>query len=1470
MAKAGQIILPYGDSPDNPPATGKVSLYAKNDKALYYKIDSGEEIPITASGGYAPLSHEHSADEILNFIEEVQDAMAPTISGLGNVTVIYDDAGNAITISGTPGITDHGLLSGLGDDDHTQYHTDARGDARYYTETESDDKFENLTTGVVGNVQYTYNSGGTITMSGTEVILRESTAFASAPKHYNMAPAEVSIPNKSSCVVVATIVSGSAVYDVYEGLEVFLIDLCTTIPVITLYRADDDLFARDWNDMSRGMPEKTHTRLTLGHDPAYLYGLTTTLSGSAYLQIAAGSMYIGSVSLNYPGFDSSVSDINFFYHDTSFSGVDGWGYTNQSQLNNTYYDDGSALVELTTGYYTNNWVYIISSSDSSRAVIITNSEEYDTLNSALSADIPQEKPGVCSALGVLVARITMQKGVTDGTIVSAFLDTFTGRKLDYHNALDGLQGGASDAMYHLDQASFNNLVYGDPAVFTTVSASHYYGVDHGELNGLSDDDHPQYHTDARGDIRYYTKSEVDTISGSINDKIFERFTVEEAQDAVGSMVDINSLSYTDATPLLAVKRQMSITADTSGLKLDGDILVPGVNRLYGTDATGAKGWYATPSGLNASGNDMEIQFNDSNALGADASFRWDKVNQALLLGDNPTLLPNNAFAYQKDVDAYIQVNVQNTSSGTNASSDYIITADDGDDSSFYTDFGMCNSNYDVEIWDAALAHDGYAWVDGGNFVVGTLTPGKKINFAVASIEHELHQADIVAEMDVDGINVTNGRTYRVDGQDVLAHDFERNSAGRVLGGTISKGTVSGTITVASGIGYAASGDKYVRVVWPTYTNQAVAGITYNYIAIDNTGALHITLAETTSKEYIRLGRCWYDPGASDVTAVWNIPAVIGDYQKTLNTFFQECMGTIVQNGFEVSEQSTPNELKLNIEEGTLWVRSSPYTFSSQTEFVKMFQCADFYVLLDTVNNDNTVDTTLWNDKTQNGYSALVTLASGTWAKALVCITTTGQVYYVYPEAEYATEDLAKNGILPFADTLRDDDNAFLATIVFQAGDTSISNRIYDIRPYFPKVFGSANLVAGGTVVDHRSLTGLTHDDHEQYHNDTRGDIRYYTKGQVDTISGSINSKIIIDHGLLTGLGDDDHTQYHTDARGDARYYTQSQVNGLIKLPGSPLNSLQYNNNGDFAGTTGMLFDSVNNKLTLSGTNATTRMVLGGEDDNTANAALYIQVDGDTTSEGMRTYFKRSTAGINGWITYYYDGNTPNIRITDEDDDPPYISFRTIGTGSYDTPQYANNFGSRGPAAGSTTGFKWEVNGTTIANMDSQWFQPPAGTTAQRPGTPTAGMIRYNTTVSNLETYNGTDWLSSGNFGTYFVTNSSDTSSSTTSSTFQLKLSLSTGTVPAGVYRIGWYYEWGYNGGTTDFRAQVQINNTTTIMEQRQEPQDVGTDQWHPVGGFYNYTAATSAALTIDLDYCSSAAGSTSYIRNARLEFWRVS
>lgn len=42
-------------------------------------------------------------------------------------------------------------------------------------------------------------------------------------------------------------------------------------------------------------------------------------------------------------------------------------------------------------------------------------------------------------------------------------------------------------------------------------------IDHASLNGLDADDHPQYHTDARGDVRYCTKAQVDAgLAGKAN------------------------------------------------------------------------------------------------------------------------------------------------------------------------------------------------------------------------------------------------------------------------------------------------------------------------------------------------------------------------------------------------------------------------------------------------------------------------------------------------------------------------------------------------------------------------------------------------------------------------------------------------------------------------------------------------------------------------------------------------------------------------------------------------------------------------------------------------------------------------------------------------------------------------------------------------------------------------------------------
>jgi hypothetical protein len=56
-----------------------------------------------------------------------------------------------------------------------------------------------------------------------------------------------------------------------------------------------------------------------------------------------------------------------------------------------------------------------------------------------------------------------------------------------------------------------------------------------------------------------------------------------------------------------------------------------------------------------------------------------------------------------------------------------------------------------------------------------------------------------------------------------------------------------------------------------------------------------------------------------------------------------------------------------------------------------------------------------------------------------------------------------------------------------------------------------------------------------------------------------------------------------------------------------------------------------------------------------------------------------------------------------------------------------------------------------ANTSTGYFDLPSGTTAQRPGTANTGMVRYNSTLSIVETYNGTAWTGLGGSATVSTT-----------------------------------------------------------------------------------------------------------------------
>jgi len=75
---------------------------------------------------------------------------------------------------------------------------------------------------------------------------------------------------------------------------------------------------------------------------------------------------------------------------------------------------------------------------------------------------------------------------------------------------------------------------------------------------------------------------------------------ETVQDIVGAFVadsDTIDATYNDAgnAESLAVRTQMSLTSDSSGIKLSGDASTPGNSKYYGTDSGGTKGFHTLPT-----------------------------------------------------------------------------------------------------------------------------------------------------------------------------------------------------------------------------------------------------------------------------------------------------------------------------------------------------------------------------------------------------------------------------------------------------------------------------------------------------------------------------------------------------------------------------------------------------------------------------------------------------------------------------------------------------------------------------------------------------------------------------------------------------------------------------------------------------------------------------------------------------------
>ncbi len=236
-------------------------------------------------------------------------------------------------------------------------------------------------------------------------------------------------------------------------------DLHTNILLGNVYRAGTTLHITNQNvvevsDHALNMIKRLKGTIPFAQESGGIIGET----GTRNLTVSAGVFWQGLTSFTTTDRDTSVADTFSAWHRNG-----GWTeLTAQTQIDNLQYDNGTGLATLANNQFGVHWVYLEADGE---FVVVYGQDSY-TLSGAEAAAVPAGLPPSMEDHAFIIGKIII---------------------------------GKSDAVFTTIESAFDTIFQGGLA------------TDHGDLIGLGDDDHTIYHNDARGDVRYYTQTQVDNL-----------------------------------------------------------------------------------------------------------------------------------------------------------------------------------------------------------------------------------------------------------------------------------------------------------------------------------------------------------------------------------------------------------------------------------------------------------------------------------------------------------------------------------------------------------------------------------------------------------------------------------------------------------------------------------------------------------------------------------------------------------------------------------------------------------------------------------------------------------------------------------------------------------------------------------------------------------------------------------------------
>ncbi len=315
-------------------------------------------------------------------------------------------------------------------------------------------------------------------------------------------------------------------------------------------------------------------------------GLILSVTGTRSIAVTAGTLWSRLTEFSIPAIDTNVSGtVETYYR----SGASTWTDADVSQYPITQYNrlSDNSLQSIGNNQYANWWVY--AEADDLEISLVYPQATYSSAAAAEAEAPPSSIPTHIAQNGILIGRIIIKEG--------------------------------TDAAVQVDSAF--------STVFTASAAS-----DHGNLSGLSDDDHPQYQKGTSG-------AALPTGGSIVTGQLF-RLTGQDGTNPPGMYWHDGTLWHlaSDYTNYVSAVAPAFDDDNTSGYFVGARWLdLTGGDEYVCLDATtGAAVWAQTTAVTTTlaigaiTGTDTRVPYFDGTDGATDAALTWNKTTSVLTAG----------------------------------------------------------------------------------------------------------------------------------------------------------------------------------------------------------------------------------------------------------------------------------------------------------------------------------------------------------------------------------------------------------------------------------------------------------------------------------------------------------------------------------------------------------------------------------------------------------------------------------------------------------------------------------------------------------------------------------------------------------------------------------------------------------------------------------------------------------------------